>query len=90
MQDIQRVLREAHIAGLKAANKVTKPVEEAHQLLFKFIKQTQLGFFQVEGFTIDYERQTARRSFTNLYYSKAFQAEAIKYGFTVNVISQEY
>jgi hypothetical protein len=88
MEDIQRVLREAHIAGLRAVkNGISGVVVKPVGLEFKFIKQTQLGFFQEEGFTIDYEGQTARRSFTDLYYAKAFQKEAIKYGFTVNLVS---
>jgi len=88
MEDIQRVLREAHIAGLRAVkNGISGVVVKPVGLEFKFIKQTQLGFFQEEGFTIDYEGQTARRSFTDLYYAKAFQKEAIRYGFTVNLVS---
>ena len=88
MEDIQRVLREAHIAGLRAVkNGISGVVVKPVGLEFKFIKQTQLGFFQEEGFTIDYEGQTARRSFTDLYYAKAFQKEAIKYGFTVTLVS---
>ena len=92
MEDIQRVLREAHIAGLRAVKKsvtgidissVVKPVG----LEFKFVKQTQLGFFQEEGFTTGYEGQTARRYFENLNYAKAFLKEAVKYGFTVRFVN---
>ena len=63
MEDIQRVLREAHIAGLRAVkNGISGVVVKPVGLEFKFIEQTQLGFFQEEGFIIDYKGQTARRS----------------------------
>jgi len=88
VEDIQRVLREAHIAGLRAVkNGISKVVVNPVGLEFKFVKQTQLGFFQEEGFTTNYEGKTARRYFDNLYYAKAFQNEAIRYGFTVNLVS---
>ena len=88
MEDIQRVLREAHIAGLRAVkNGISGVVVKPVGLEFKFIRQTQLGFFQEEGFKTDYEGQTARRYFKSLYYAKAFQKEAIRYGFTVTLVS---